>query len=256
MGSHVHLGVQSDNPATRSISNHTSSNKKGFGMKTKYLLISVLLLSASVGAFADPVLPCPSGAYSGYLSAGFTCTVGDKTFSDFGYTASGSLGLTANEIGVTPVSSGGEFGFNFFAAWNTFNGFTSDSLITYTVTAGPGFLISDAALAIAGFGASGIAQVSVADTFSNGQNLFVFFNPICSGLNNCVITDSRTFPGVLSLDVVKDIGLASGTGGSGHLSFVSNTVSQTPEPASLALLGSSLLALGYFIRKKKKLLAM
>jgi hypothetical protein len=161
-------------------------------LNTKFLLIVVLLLSASVGALGTPIGPCPARAHSTYLAPGFSCTVGDKTFSNFGYNHSGTLGLRANEIGVTPSASGGEFGFDLFAAWNTFNGFASDSLITYTVTTGPGFWISDAALSIAGFGAFGLAQVSAADSFS------------------------------------------------------------IPEPAGLALLGSSLLGLGYFIRKKKK----
>jgi hypothetical protein len=221
-------------------------------MKTKLLLIVVLLFFASLGAFAVPIVgPCPIANYLAYESL-TACTVGDKTFSDFGYTASGTLGLTPDQVTVTPVLAGGEFGFDFTASWQTFAGFTSDSLITYTVTAGPGFSIADANLAIAGFGATGIAQVSVTDTFSNLSHLFVFFNPSCDTLHTCVITDATTFPGVQSLNVVKDIGLISATGGVGHLSFVSNTVSQVPEPASLGLLGTSLLGLGYFIRKKKK----
>jgi hypothetical protein len=227
MGSHMHL-------------EGTDHSNNYLAMKTKLLLIVALLLSASVGAFATAIGPWPTDAHSAYLIPGLSFTVGDKTFWDFGYKHAGTLGLTANEIGETPTSSGGEFGLDRFAARNTFNGFTSDSLISYALTAGAGLSISEAALTIAGFGAYGPAQVSVADTFSNGANLFVFFNPSCVALHNCAITDNTTFAGVLSLNVVKDTGVAS-------------AVSQTLEPASLALLGTSLLGLGYFIRKKKKL---
>lgn len=196
-------------------------------MKAKLLLIAVPLLSAWVGAFATTLGPCPTDASSANLTFGFSCPVGGKMFSDFGYNHSGTLGLSANEIGVIPTSED-EFGFDFFAAWKTFTGFTSDSRIAYTVTSGAEFLTSDAALTIAGFGVFGPAQVSLADTFSNGANPFIFFNPSCGAPHNCVTTDNPTFAGVLSL-------------------------SQTPEPASLAVLGTSLLGLGYLIRKKKKL---
>jgi hypothetical protein len=224
-------------------------------MKTKHLFIFLFVLSASVGAFAIPITPgpCPTGPYSGYLGAGFSCIIGDKTFSNFRYAG---VNIGAGDVTVTPTSSGGEFGFDFTAAWQTSGIATVDSFIDYTVTAGPGFLIDDAVLTIEGFGASGLASVSVADNFfhgsSNTANLLVFFNPLCNGLNNCVTTDAATFAGVQSLNVFKDIAVSS-LGGVGHLSFVSNTVSQVPEPASLALLGSSLLGLGHLIRKKKKL---
>lgn len=224
-------------------------------MKTKMLLLISLLVLAPAWVFAIPIAsPCTTGTLTDYLNLTAGCTIGDKTFADFTYTSSGTLGLNSDQITVTPVDSGGEFGFNFTAAWSAFGVNTADSLIGYDITAGTGFLITDAELSMLGFGATNIAQVSVADNFSNGVNLFVSYNPTCALSNTCVTSTSATFAGVSSLTVAKDIALTTSGAGTAALSLVSNTVSQSiPEPATLSLLGLGLLGLGAGLRRKLSL---
>ena len=69
-------------------------------LELKILLIVGVLLTVSVGAFASS---CPIAPMTTYIANGFTCTIGDRTYSNFSYAGHGTLGITAAKVLVTPV---------------------------------------------------------------------------------------------------------------------------------------------------------
>lgn len=204
-------------------------------MKKMLLLTLSIFVATAVAASAST---CTSDPLSTYDAAGFSCTLGDLTFSDFTYV--GALAPPDSGVEVTPVSatigSVSETGLEFTAPWLVGPGGTEDSSITFNVgTTNPGG-ITDIYLNVVG-GATGSGVASVAETTNTTppQSLFTEF---ASGVT--ISTDTATFAPVGSLTVYKDIGLVGGSGMSGaHISDVYNLFSEgtsmVPEP-SLTLL--------------------
>lgn len=211
-------------------------------MKRIVLLIALVVGLSSL-AYADS---CAVGTFgvSSYGAPGFSCTIGDLTFSNFSYTPAGSNGLSGAQVTVTPLTGGNELGFMFTAGWGAASNQSYDSFIDYTITA-PSAEISDLVLSIGGFGTTGTGFLSVSENASNGTNLYV-----CFGDQTCTQTDSAVFDPVASLDVSKDILVVGGEGGTASLSAVVNTASEVPEPATLTLLGTGLLGLAGVVRRK------
>src|SRR5271169_4324012 len=75
------------------------------------LVLSCLLLTGT--AFAGV---CPGTTLDNYIGSGYSCGIGDKTFSNFMYSGTSNppgYGLPAGSIGVTPITTPGNPGFQF-----------------------------------------------------------------------------------------------------------------------------------------------
>src|SRR5215472_10267290 len=137
----------------------------------KVLVVVALVMGLCSLAEAGPVpaVACSTGTLTTYLSAGFSCTIGTLTFSDFKYSDAAFGGATAvpsDGISVTPIT-GTEVGFQFEAPWSVSAAQGEDSAIQYTVTANAGSTITDLVLAMAGFGVTNGGNVSIGETSSN-----------------------------------------------------------------------------------------
>ncbi len=219
-------------------------------MKRILLLLTLLLATSSLGWAGA----CSSSTLDIYMASGFSCSVGDKVFSNFTYVSSASGGaaaVPASGVAVTPVMSGfgSDIGLLFSAAWIVGSNQTQDSLLTYTVTCS-GCSITDLMLVMVG-GSTPNGTGGVAETATGPGGLTVGLNTFTDPFKP---SDSKTFAGVGFLNLSKDIGLSGGTSGAAHISGVYNLFSETavPEPASMLLFGTGLLALGGYIRRRQR----
>ena len=229
-------------------------------LQSKVLMLFACVILLAGAGFAGP---CTMAPLSTYLSP-FSCDIGDKTFSNFGWSPTSTGGaavILASDVEVNPIGPPPPSGFLF-----TFAGFaganqTQDALLGYTVTA-HGALITDASLTMFGAGFLGDGSVTIFedlcsdDFWSNGCahgtifHLSTCLNSLCDQ-----ITDHIDFPGEQFIDVRKDIELNGGTSGSAFLSGVQQLYSEgtTPEPGSIVLFGSAVLGLAGLLRRKRSM---
>lgn len=205
-------------------------------LKTCIPSIFAMLLMATI-SFGDTIVhSADTVLLSSLLDGAGTLTVGDKTFSDFTYSAVGDM-PPATGVNVIPIISDGDFGIRFQAGFiDTVGGGASDSLITFSVEA-PGEWIKGANL-YGNVDAASPGIASITETFLPDFSTTAM--TIASGVN---LSASSSFDApVKKLNVQKDILLLAGTSPA-TLSFVDQTFPQVPEPSTGLLLAFGFLGL-------------
>lgn len=181
---------------------------------------AALITTSFMGAPEAAAATCATTTLNNWLVSGFSCTVGDKTFSNFAYSPDGfALTVPASVVGVGPDNFfPGLNGLAFNAGWQNTNptgGAILDALITFTVTA-PAATITDFHLALDGV--TGTVDDTATLTFPSGLSTI-----LATTDNNA---HSITFAPVASLVVQDDIKVSPG----GALSSVHKDFSQVPGP--------------------------
>jgi hypothetical protein len=146
--------------------------------------------------------PCGMTTLDNWLVSGFSCTVGDETFSGFTYQQGAFNGLNghsnvpASSVGVGPAFTTAGSGVGFNAFWNNAGTTSADALIAFTVTAPATTPITDFHLLLGGV----LGSVLDVASLSNGVTL----------ASSNSLEQAVTFTPVTSLLVIDDIGVNPG----------------------------------------------
>src|SRR5450755_1671752 len=225
----------------------------------KQILLLCALLGTSAMAMAS--VACPVSTYDNYL--GNSCTIDDKTFSNWSYTSSASGGaalIPPSGVAVTPITTPNNPGFLFSSGFGVISNQIQDEFFGFTVLVNlGGHAIDDITLLQLGSGFTGTGSASVAetvclgDTFADGC-LHGTVVPLSTVDNSTLVklSDHITFAPVLVVDVVKDLELFGGPNGSAFVSGVENQFSEVaPGPSSLLMLGTGIVGLAGILRRKQ-----
>jgi hypothetical protein len=210
----------------------------------------MMMKSVMAGAFVSlAAVAVPGAAYAalcvqanltsyeaGGANAG--CTIDDKAFTVNLYGPAGGVQLiNSDSVTVIPLP-GSSPGLSFNANWALPAGMTGDIALQLTVVDTLGPFITDATVTLFG-GAIPPGSITDSVTFSApvGPGANFVLNGTVSGS-----THEADFAGVMTLTETQNITLVGGE----NLSIDQKFFSQTPipEPASLAILGVSLLGMG------------
>jgi hypothetical protein len=223
----------------------------------KPLLACSLVLGAAMGLQATPV--CPTTGNYGTLESLGSCTIGDKTFSDFTYSDSavGAVPVPDSALTYTTIDSGpSAIGFLFGVALTAPAGGVNTLGIGYTVT---GSDITDAAVTMAGVSAIGPgSSASIGETICPGHAIAGCLSslPLSTFLiagGPAKTSDMTAFSPVGTLGVLKGLSVVGGTG-LATLPLFSDTVSESvvPEPGFYGVLTGGVGVVLMFARRRKK----
>jgi len=191
-------------------------------------------------------------------------TVGNLVFSNFEF-ASGNF--NASNVTIVGVTINGNFGIQIQGTFGAAPGSLADAMIGYTVTSTTGATITDAHLSsnaavLLGTGAVGIVE-NFKDPGTEGPVGFTsaegndFLFNAANSPGSTQLDDNGVFdPARQSVEADKDVLTISVTGAA-QVSIIDQTYSQSganlPVPAGiiLALSGSPVLGLGYWLRRRQ-----
>jgi hypothetical protein len=204
---------------------------------------ALVSLTAVVSSGSTNAAPCGTTTLDVWINiAGFSCTVGDKTFSNFSYSPDGFTNVPASSVGVGPsvLTTAGP-GLQFNANWQNTGTTALDAAIGFTVTAPATTPIADFHLLLQGV----LGSVLDVATLSNGVTLTSSDN----------LEHAISFAPVTSLLVTDDIGVNPG----GSVSILDKQFSQVPGPVVGAGLPALIMACGGLLalarRRRRKLVA-
>ncbi len=220
-------------------------------MKKFLLVLMGVALTTSIALASPTTCLLPNAPYSAYIVSGFSCVTGNLMFSGFQYSATAGS-PSAAQITVTPITTDFNEGFQFNGNWSG----NMDSLLVFTITAVRG-TITDLHLSFNGIASGAGSSANVAENFCLDGALATC--PVAQSGQLSVtnppakFNDVVFFAGAHSIQVSKDISVFAGPNGTASISQVTNSFSQpAPEPLSLVLFGSGLLALGLIRHRAKK----
>ena len=188
--------------------------------------------------------------------------IGDKIFSDFGFT--GSNTLTAGDITVTPSINQGVYFLVFQGGFIDLPGGSySDWGLFYTATStGPGISMIDQSFNLTG----GVGVVTIGESvwdagYGQGNKVAQSTVTFTGEINDPIDPTGESSqgddliidPALAKVYVQKDIFVAATADDPIGATIISQSFHQpVPEPGSLLLLGSGILGLGILIRKRAK----
>lgn len=220
--------------------------------------VFLLCLGYSMSGQAAPV--CMTGTLTSFLSLGSEgCETGGGTFSNFRtlLPITGAVAIPADQVFITPVIESGSIGLDVSFDATAAPGQLLQALIGYQLSA---LAINSTSVTVSGVSVSGGAVVTDIQNACAGGQFLPGDVTGCTGTESTLVvlnngSDMANFAPVSLLDVVHDFTLDAGNGGTASGGMVSDRFAvqvaeePIPEPSSVLLLSSALIALGFRARK-------
>jgi hypothetical protein len=209
----------------------------------------VLTVSAAAALLIGTAMPAHATLIGDLGTGEATITTGDKVFSNFTctFTGTNSLGSCDTVTVVSATDQFGNFGISLQLNANatTDGSFTSqgDYKITYDVTSLRGATITDIHMTFNGsFVPNGSTEIT--ETVRNAASTIVGQISVTNPPLNLESQANVTGGPYALLHVLKDIqfGVPTGLAGQASISEVGQFISQIPEPATMALFGFGAMA--------------